>query len=65
MNPKQIQIMNSRLDELMTPIQKQIMMCNDPQELILLSFGLMNKAKSILDVHLGEDRRKLLFNEHA
>ena len=57
--------MNSRLDELMTPIQKQIMMCNDPQELILLSFGLMNKAKILLDVHLGEDRRKLLFNEHA
>ena len=57
--------MSSRLDELMTPIQKQIMMCNDSQELILLSFGLMNKAKNILDVHLGEERRKRLFDEHA
>ena len=65
MDQNNIQKINSRLEELMTPIQKQIMMCNDPQELILLSFGLMNKAKSILDVHLGEDRRKLLFNEHA
>lgn len=54
-----------RLQELMLPIERQIMMCNDTSEMILLCFGMMNKAKLILDAQWGEEKRKELFREHT
>jgi hypothetical protein len=54
-----------RLQELMLPIERQIMMCNDTTEMMLLCFGMMNKAKLILDAQWGEEKRKELFREHT
>ncbi len=49
----------------MLPIERQIMMCNDTTEMMLLCFGMMNKAKLILDAQWGEEKRKELFREHT
>jgi hypothetical protein len=54
---------NSRALELMSPINKQIMMCDNEKELIALSFLMMNTAKKILDEQCGETFRKFHFSE--
>lgn len=54
---------NSRASELMLLINKQIMMCDDKQELIALSFLMMNTARKILDEQCGENFRKFHFSE--
>ena len=55
--------LNDRALELMIPINKQIMMCNDKRELIMFSFLMMNTAKKILDEQCGEEFRKTHFSE--
>jgi len=55
--------LNRRALELMQPIQRQIMMCDDKQELVMLSFMMMNTAQKILDEQCGEEFRKFHFNE--
>jgi hypothetical protein len=46
-------------------VERQILMCDTTQELLLLSFAMMNKAKDLLDEVLGQDQRKHLFKEHV
>ncbi len=55
--------LNSRALELMQPIQRQIMMCDDKQDLVLLAFVMMNTAQKILDEQCGEEFRKFHFSE--
>jgi hypothetical protein len=55
--------LNTRSQELIIPIHKQIMMCDDKSDLIMLCFLMMNTAKQILDEQCGENFRKLHFSE--
>ena len=57
--------LDKQLAELLIPVQRQIMMCDDNRELLLLCFGMLNKCKDILDNTLGEEKRKELFKEHS
>ena len=62
MDPNNI---NQRLAELMEPINRQIMMCDDINDLLMLAFAMMNRSRDIIDQHLGESKRRLLFKEHS
>lgn len=62
MEPNEI---NNKLSELMEPINRQIMMCDDVNDLLILSFAMMNRSKEIIDKQLGEKRRRELFREHV
>jgi hypothetical protein len=62
MEPKEI---NDKLSELMEPINRQIMMCDDVNDLLILSFAMMNRSKEIIDKQLGEKKRRDLFREHT
>lgn len=57
--------LDQKVTELMIPVQRQIMMCDDDQELLIFCFGMLNKCKDILDNTLGEEKRKQLFKEHS
>jgi hypothetical protein len=59
---KQLQ---DHLELLLQPIYQQIQMCDDSEEIALLSIGLLNVARHNLDLHLSVDKRKLLFGEFA
>ena len=59
---KQLQ---DHLELLLQPIYQQIQMCDDSEEIALLSIGLLNVARHNLDLHLSVDKRKLLFKEFA
>jgi hypothetical protein len=44
-----------RMKELMKPIESQIMMCDDRQDLLALASIMAVTAKNILVQHIGED----------
>ncbi len=56
---------NQRLAELMEPINRQILMCDEKTELLMLAFAMMNRSRDIIDQQLGENKRRLLFKEHS
>jgi hypothetical protein len=56
---------NQRANELMEPINRALMMCDDRNDLLILCFAMMNRSRQILDKEIGEDRRKNLFTEHT
>jgi hypothetical protein len=45
----------NRMRELMKPIDSQIMMCDDKQDLLALASIMAITAKNILVQHIGED----------
>jgi hypothetical protein len=55
--------MKKRMAELMEPIDRQIMMCDDREELLMLACAMMTTVKGIFDVELGEDGRKRMFKD--
>ena len=59
------ELLQAHLELLLQPIYKQIHMCDDSEEIALLSIGLLNVARHNLDLHLGETKRKILFGEFA
>jgi len=50
-----------RLEELMRPIDQQILMCDNREDVLLLACGMMTTAKAIFDNELGEAGRKTMF----
>jgi hypothetical protein len=57
--------LNNRATELMEPINKAIMMCDNRNDLLILCFSMLNRSREILDTEVGESTRKSLFNEHT
>ena len=47
-----------RMRVLMRPIEQQIMMCDDQNDVLMLACAMLDKAKTILDSQLGEAGRK-------
>jgi hypothetical protein len=55
---KQVQ---QRMAELMEPIDQQIMMCDDKEELLMLACAMLTSVKDIFDQEIGPDGRKKMF----
>lgn len=58
-----IDFVKKRMMELMAPINKQIMMCDDRQELLMLASCLLITTKDIFDQEIGVEGRKLMFKD--
>ena len=56
---------DKKVAELMEPINRQIMMCDDENDLLMLAFAMMNRSRDIIDQQLGERKRRELFKEHS
>jgi hypothetical protein len=53
----------TRMYELMKPINRQIMMCDDRHELLMIASAMMITVKDIFDNEIGEDGRKQMFKD--
>ena len=50
-----------RTQKLMRPINKQIMMCDDPEDLIIFASAMLISSKTILNANLSkEESRKII-----
>jgi hypothetical protein len=54
-----------RMAELMEPIDQQIMMCDNREELLMLACAMLTTVKGIFDQEIGPAGRKQMFKEHV
>jgi len=52
-----------RMSELMEPIDQQIMMCDDRRDMLMMACAMLQRTQEIFDAELGEQGRKLMFQE--
>ena len=52
-----------RMTELMGPIDKQIMMCDDNKELLMFACAMLQRVIEIFDQELGVDGRKRMLKD--
>jgi len=48
----------NRMQELMQPIDQQIMMCDDRNDTLMLACAMLERVKTILDYSIGKEGRK-------
>jgi hypothetical protein len=54
----------NRMAELMEPIDKQIMMCDNREDLLMLACAMLTSVKTIFDQELGKKARIQLFKDY-
>jgi len=52
-----------RMVELFMPIEKQIMMCDDDNEMLMLACAMLQRTTEIFEKLLGEEGRKRMFSD--
>jgi len=52
-----------RMAELMQPIDQQIMMCDDKDEIMMLACAMLQRTREIFDLQLGIGGRKAMFKD--
>lgn len=53
----------ARMTELMLPIDRQIMMCDNREDLLMLACAMLSTVKNIFDQQLGEQGRREMFKD--
>jgi hypothetical protein len=54
-----------RMNELMEPIDRQIMMSDSREELLMLACAMQQRTREIYDAELGIDGRKQMFKDYV
>jgi hypothetical protein len=54
-----------RMDELMTPIDRQIMMTDNREELLMIACAMLQRTTEIFDSQLGENGRKQMYKDYV
>jgi len=54
-----------RMRELMAPVEQQILMCDDEQDLLMMACAMLQRTREIMDHTLGETGRKNMFKEYT
>jgi hypothetical protein len=52
-----------RMIELMAPVEQQIMMCDNSEDLLMMACAMLTTVKDLFDLHIGEDGRKKMFKD--
>jgi hypothetical protein len=52
-----------RMAELMQPIHKQILMCDDRRDQLMMASAMLIAAKDLFDLHIGETGRRTMFKD--
>jgi hypothetical protein len=52
-----------RMSELMAPVDQQLMMCDNHEDLLMMACAMMQRSSDIFDQVLGPDGRKRMFKE--
>jgi hypothetical protein len=53
-----------RMAVLMEPIDQQIMMCDNREELLMLACAMLTSVKDIFDQEIGEPGRRHMFRSY-
>jgi hypothetical protein len=54
-----------RMDELMEPIDQQIMMSDSREELLMIACAMMQRTTEIFDSQLGIEGRKQMYKDYV
>ena len=60
---KNVSDVQKRMTELMAPVDQQIMMCDDGQELLMMACAMLQRTRELFDQTLGEQGRKKMFKD--
>ena len=52
-----------RMNELMAPVEQQIMMCDDREDLLMMACAMLQRVNEIFTQELGKQGRDMLFRE--
>ena len=52
-----------RMQELMLPIEKQILMCDNRQDLLMMACAMLQHVNTIFTQELGEDGCRQMFKD--
>jgi hypothetical protein len=52
-----------RMEELIKPIDQQIMMCDDRRDLLMLNCAMLQRVRELFDMLVGEEGRKQMFKD--
>jgi hypothetical protein len=52
-----------RMTELMAPVEQQIMMCDDREDLLMMACAMLQRVNEIFTQELGERGRAQMFRE--
>lgn len=52
-----------RMTELMAPVEQQIMMCDDREDLLMMACAMLQRVDEIFTQELGEGGRDQMFRE--
>ena len=55
--------MQIRMAELMLPIEKQILMCDDRQDLLMMACAMLQHVNNIFTQELGEAGKNQMFRD--
>ena len=54
---------SKRMNELASPIERQILMCDNREELLMMACVMLQRTKEIFDQELSVEGRKRMFEE--
>lgn len=54
-----------RMSELMAPVEQQILMCDDRQDLLMMACAMMQRTHEIFLNELGEEGTKLMYKDYV
>lgn len=52
-----------RMEELCEPIDRQILMCDNKNDILMLGCAMLEKVKTILDSQIGKEGRQIILKE--
>jgi hypothetical protein len=59
----QNQDIEKRMTELMAPVEQQIMMCDDREDLLMMACAMLQRVNEIFTQELGEHGRDMMFRD--
>jgi hypothetical protein len=59
----QNQDIEKRMSELMSPVDQQIMMCDDRQDLLMMACAMLQRVDEIFTQELGKGGRAQMFRD--
>ena len=55
----------SRMKELCRPVEQQIMMCDNSEDVLMMACAMLTHVKTMLTAHIGRDGMKKILTEAA
>jgi hypothetical protein len=59
------QAIQKRMDELMGPIDQQIMMTDNREELLMIACAMLQRTTEIFEAELGVEGRKQMYKDYV